>query len=432
MKVAVIGAGPAGCTAAHALRQLQHDVTLYEQEAFVGGRTRTLRDGEAIVDSGAGFVSRTSTAVLRLSKQLDVRWIATRAPRAVLVSTEGRYITRLDSGLGVLRYPWMTARDKLRLIWQLARTAWGWRRLDLFDPASLAAVDDASIAGYAIAALGSRVYEHFIRAMIESLWFFRCEDASRALLLGILAQAPRSQILACPTGMDSLCRALTQDIRVRDRASVLAIASRDGGPCVRTHDDEAAFDRIVVATTAPVAAHITRTTPWVSDAARTFLATRRYASNLHVVYRLGAPLASPVQAAMPVGPGERQIVMVSLRGADGSGFVPSASGAELVSIYASDAGTRALEGSDDAKSAAALWAQGRELMPSLPHEPANAIVIRRPEAIPIPEVSSFAHAVDFVSMQQPPIVFCGDYLSVATVEGAVRSGLAAAQRISIS
>jgi predicted NAD/FAD-dependent oxidoreductase len=230
--------------------------------------------------------------------------------------------------------------------------------------------------------------------------------------------------------MDSLCRALTKGARVRHRAQVIAIENRDGIPCVRTRDDAVGFDRVVVATTASVAAEITRTTPWVTDPARTFLATRRYASNLHVVYRLNVPLMSPVQAAMPVGPGDRQIVMVSLRGADGSGFSPIASGTDLISIYASDAGTRALDGCDDAQSAAALWARGRELLPSLPEQPTGATVIRRREAIPIPEVRSFVHAADFNSAQRPPLVFCGDYLSVGTVEGAVRSGLAAAERIS--
>ena len=38
LKVAVIGAGPAGCTAAHTLGKQGHEVLLFEAQDHVGGR----------------------------------------------------------------------------------------------------------------------------------------------------------------------------------------------------------------------------------------------------------------------------------------------------------------------------------------------------------------------------------------------------------
>ena len=50
--VAVIGAGPAGLTAAHRLAKAGHPVTVYESSPFVGGLARSIELWDQIVDLG--------------------------------------------------------------------------------------------------------------------------------------------------------------------------------------------------------------------------------------------------------------------------------------------------------------------------------------------------------------------------------------------
>jgi len=53
MKVAVIGGGPAGCTAAYVLRKHRHDVILFESQDHVGGRTSQVQREGFNLGSGA-------------------------------------------------------------------------------------------------------------------------------------------------------------------------------------------------------------------------------------------------------------------------------------------------------------------------------------------------------------------------------------------
>ena len=54
-RCAIIGAGPAGCTAAYELQKSGFDVQIFEANAQVGGRTQTWREQNLNHDSGAGF-----------------------------------------------------------------------------------------------------------------------------------------------------------------------------------------------------------------------------------------------------------------------------------------------------------------------------------------------------------------------------------------
>ena len=58
MRIAVVGAGPAGLTAAFRLQQVGHDVMVFEARDVVGGRTHTEHFGAGHwVDTGAGWLA---------------------------------------------------------------------------------------------------------------------------------------------------------------------------------------------------------------------------------------------------------------------------------------------------------------------------------------------------------------------------------------
>jgi predicted NAD/FAD-dependent oxidoreductase len=74
-----------------------------------------------------------------------------------------------------------------------------------------------------------------------------------------------------------------------------------------------------------------------------------------------------------------------------------------------------------------VWHAVRQFSPQLPkRHPEVVRAIRRRNAIPIPEVGRYKLAAEFRKAQHAPVVFAGDYLSTATVEGALRTGRIAA------
>ena len=54
-KIVVIGAGPAGASAAYYLTEQGYQVTVLEKEGFVGGRTHGYEDNQVRFDTGASF-----------------------------------------------------------------------------------------------------------------------------------------------------------------------------------------------------------------------------------------------------------------------------------------------------------------------------------------------------------------------------------------
>ena len=68
--VAVIGGGPAGCAAAYGFMQHGHNVTIYEANQALGGRTFTHREAGFELDTGAAFVTNFYPRIAALGKTL--------------------------------------------------------------------------------------------------------------------------------------------------------------------------------------------------------------------------------------------------------------------------------------------------------------------------------------------------------------------------
>ena len=118
MKVAVIGGGPAGCTAAYKLRQKGHNVILFESQDHVGGRTSQLyRDGFNL-GSGAlflmgGIYPRTNAILKELGHYKDL--IPWDAKTHVVDWDRQRYTVDFDQVLSFLKLPVFSFFDKLRI-----------------------------------------------------------------------------------------------------------------------------------------------------------------------------------------------------------------------------------------------------------------------------------------------------------------------------
>ena len=76
-----------------------------------------------------------------------------------------------------------------------------------------------------------------------------------------------------------------------------------------------------------------------------------------------------------------------------------------------------------------IWKMAVDFVPKLPTSAEHIALFKRKEAIPLHEVGRYKRANEIMDDKLGNIIFAGDYLTCATVEGALRSGRWAAAKI---
>ena len=268
--------------------------------------------------------------------------------------------------------------------------------------------------------------------------FFPCASVSRSLLLALQARAPTAKFFTLRGGMDTLCtRLVAAGGDVRTAAVVEAVtAGASGGLRLAGQglgqSAQMDFDEVVLATTATVAQTLTATlTPaLVSPLARQFLASQRYVGNVHATFLVNdRSRLRPMSALFPCGPGERRVSSMNFNSCKGQSPAAASGGQEVVSVYLSPTESEQTLGMSDAELYQHAWRLGRAFYDGLPERAEPWRLSRRTEAIPVHAVGRYREAVKFQATQRGPVVFAGDYLATATIDGALRTAYEAARAL---
>lgn len=434
---AVIGAGAAGCAAAYALTQKGRRVVVFERASEVGGRTMTWRKGGLRVDSGAGFFTNFYPTLDRLMPKVGLRnQVNVLSRHSVLVQDGQRGELTLGSAGSFVRFPFLGARDKVRMATATAWLTVRYGGLDITSPHSLSPLDDRSIAQDARERVGETAYQVVVRSGVEPFWYFSCEEVSRALSVALQARAATARFYSFREGMDSICRALLSNIETHTSADVAPIlCETDGRFLIRfskgSQACEERFDEVVIATTA-TAAH-TLTTELgdvVQPAMREFLESQSYVPNVHASFLVDRDACPKGTSSMfPCGPAPKRVAALSFNSFKRQCGDALPANQELVCVFLTADESRPLLDADEATLYAHCWKLAREFCPELPEKAEPFSVIARREAIPVHSVGRFRRAAALDDLAPSPVVFAGDYLTAATVDGALRSGLRAAERL---
>ncbi|HYX88743.1 MAG TPA: hydroxysqualene dehydroxylase HpnE [Gaiellaceae bacterium] len=171
MRIAVVGGGLAGLSAALELVDASHDVTVYEARPTLGGAVQTLprREGdpEPPPDNGQHIALGCFTEYLRFLDRIGQSASVRRAPLSLPVIDErGRAAVIEPSALALLRYRHVSVADRVRILWALAR--WSTSRGEMFG-------DELRARGQSEQAI-DRFWDVFIRPALN----LRAEEASAA------------------------------------------------------------------------------------------------------------------------------------------------------------------------------------------------------------------------------------------------------------
>ncbi|MDB5742649.1 MAG: UDP-galactopyranose mutase [Polaromonas sp.] len=423
MKVAVIGAGWAGCAAAVEATRLGHEVTLFEASRIAGGRARrvmaTVAGRPVALDNGQHILIGAYSATLGLMRELGIEEAASllRLP-LTMQFPDGSGLrlpdwpAPLDALGGILAargWPW---RDKASLL----KVALGWR-LRGFACGPAQSVSDLC-QGLAPGAMASLIEPLCVSALNTPPARASGQVFLRVMRDALFAQSGGSNLLLPRVDLGALlpdaalawlaARGAVQRLGVR----VQAIAPQRSGWLVGAE----AFDRIILACPPGEAARLADST---GAAGNEQLAWSRLARGLQhealttVYLHAGqAGLRQPMLAlrASPAEPAQFVFDRAQLGGPAGLlAFVISASTGDSATL------TRQVR----AQAGRQLGLAGLQ--------PVQTIVEKR---------ATFACTP---GLQRPPVqvvpglLACGDYIAgpyPATLEGAVCSGLEAARGLS--
>lgn len=421
VKIAVVGAGPAGLTAARILAANAHRPVVFEARDWIGGRTRTIRRDGHMVDVGAGWLASFYTETFRLLAEvgLDEALEQLDLAGASCLSDHGEIIDVPASASDAISTPLIPLSEKLRLV------AWAAALLIRQPQANLKPdlrFDKIDADSHITRAIGPKAAERVFTPMVSAV-FSDLSELSAALLRSWVRAGVGARFYALEGGMDSLWTRIAEELDVRTETPVRSISVGRGSGVDISTDIGASerFDACVVA------APITRMRTIIEGADLPhWLDDVRYAPHLRVYAAITGELE---RADIHPLESDEQVATVS-RGPAGRlwGVIPEGHSAALVG--SSGAWSHDLIGAPTATEQ--LWERAQEIDPTL-FELSDAVVvesIRWDEAVPVMAPGHFARVKTFD--QRPPLVFAGDWLVQPCIEGAVRSGISAAKHFGLA
>jgi protoporphyrinogen oxidase len=161
-EIVVIGAGPAGLTAAYMLGKRGVNSTILEADSVVGGISRTARGGDWRFDIGGHRFFTKVQPVEDLWFEILGPEDFLRRPRLSRIYYRGKFYDYPLSGMNVLRN--LGPVEAVRSIGSYA-----WARV---NPPK----DMSTLEGFVVSRFGWRLYSHFFKTQSEKVWGVPCTE----------------------------------------------------------------------------------------------------------------------------------------------------------------------------------------------------------------------------------------------------------------
>jgi len=160
-KVAVIGAGPAGLTAAYSLAKRGRDVEVFEESNAVGGMAKTLPMWGQLVDLGSHRFFSSDPRVNKL-------WLEVIGQDYSMIDR----LTRIYYRESFFDYP-LKPFNALRGLglWESLRCIYSYVSAQISPP-----TDTSTFEGWVTSRFGSRLFGIFFKSYSEKLWGISCKE----------------------------------------------------------------------------------------------------------------------------------------------------------------------------------------------------------------------------------------------------------------
>ncbi len=432
MRTIVVGGGIAGLACAWRLRERGHDVVVLEREAQAGGRMRSERHGDFVLDRGAQFIASAYTNLHAVTQAVGLASEVRTMQRTRDAILRNGVLHGLDHGapLSLLRTRLLSPGAKLRLS-RILFEQWRHRHhIDPRHPEHAATIDREDMPTYLRRIVGDEAFEYVFAPSFSSTFDSDPEDLSGAfVLLASRLMLSGFALQSFVGGTGRLTAALADLVKARTGCHVTSVT--DDGKQVRVaYEDSTGVETIEgdAAVVAVPGSQVRALCPNLTAEESAFFADVRYVRGM-IVFLLfdTAPATLPYYGvAFP----RREGIGVYGLAVDHHkpGVAPSGAGLINVALTAT-AAHHLRHADDDAVVAHVLTELGRTPIGRL--APRAAVVHRWDPMLPQFYAGYTRKLADFLTRQQrsPRIAFAGDYLVGPFTEAALTSGLRAADEI---
>ena len=434
VRVAVVGAGPAGLTAAFRLARAGLSVTVLEAHASVGGRTRTDEVDGCRIDVASQLFASVYTRFLRVLREAgaaglcvhgsgrDALWREGKAhevvygsPTSMLASGALPFGLKLKLGASYLPYLHRHAEAL---------------RMDALEAAAAAGLDRESIAAWGEREMGRGFVALLAAPLLQTMYGTTAEEASAGFYHALARQGISLDVLALRGGAQGFCAALAAAVRaaggeVRTGTVVRGLRADDAGVEVTGDGWSERFAAIVVATSAPAARALIGD---AAPAAAEWLSGVETRPSATVALVLDRPVGTR-WFGLSFARGESRVLAAVCSQEAKEAEMAAPGRGTLLALPLPHAGPRLMEATAE-DAVKAILPDLAKPFPRIESAICAVRVYRWDPAWTVFRAGSLQHLARFGGVALPPrLALAGDYLRAPNVEGAVISGLRAAERV---
>ena len=446
MDIVVIGGGFAGCAAAASLRTRGATVSILDAHASLGGRARSDTLDGVTIDVGAQLLATSYTRTLRLlSPGAPLTAAATDRARialpASLAASAGRDAfvrdgTRVPLQLGSLRsllaFGAISVREKLRLASHLLPLlARHHAQLDADAAHVPAALDAQNVRDFLATDAEARSIDVLAEPMLAAAYAMRASETSLAFFLALGHYGSDSDFVAARHGFSAALEGALRGATTIPRVTAESITRTAAGVEVRAVDGRTwAGHGVVIATDAHGAAALLAPLRGADDALVRWLATRELRASWTLALAIDHPLPQDAFGLFQDAAQDELVSACAFHGAKLGTSAPA--GRDVLLAWPTPRAVEQFAGRPAADIVSAMRPEIERLAPEIADHVTRARLYRFDQGTPMPR-PGFAEdrrlgrrLADEIDL---PIALAGDYLTMPMIEGAVASGLRAAETL---
>ena len=425
-RIAVVGAGVAGLTAAYTLQKHGYEVEVFEREATAGGRMRSERHGDYVIERGAQFIASSYRNMRSPATELgiaeDIEPLG-NSRNAVLRRGAFTFVDyRPKKFFRSHEFSWLTKARLPLLPTELRRHS---HLLDdFYHPEKATALDTESAARYTRRWFGGEALDYIIEPAFASTFTVLPENMSKAFMLSTIAYMFRGfRLLAFRGGNGTLTRTLASRLKVHVGVAVDRVEESGDGVVLHVGGGIVRADAVVIAVPGTAVAELCAS---LTPSEQRFFSGVRYASSI-VAFVMADEAALPpfYGAGIPQREGV-QLYGMAVENAK-PGVVPI--GKTLFNCAFSEKLAARVMDLPDQQVIAALEGELRKL-PLEGMDTVEGYVLHRwPSMLPQFYPGYYRSLRRFLkrSTRSDRTFFAGDYLIAPYTEAALTSGLRAAE-----
>ena len=419
--VAVVGAGMAGLAAARRIQDAGiATVQVFEDSDRLGGRAATVNVGDHSINIGAQFISDFYDHTIQMADDLGVA-LTQRSQTASIV--RGEEPQDLWPARDLLTSKALSPLGKVRLLGALPLLLKSWSALDVHDLYASRHLDFETVSKSISRSCGPEVLEYFFGPLLRALLYWDPQTTSMTVANAALkAFITGHGTYHIEGGLGILANAMGQGLEVAYNCPATSVKASRQGVDVHTKLGEYPSDYAILCTTACTALTLN---PGLGDF--DFLKSVEYSSSIHLALSVDSASEDCPKGAtiFPIGDSP-EIASINTT------YQRSPGKRRLLSVFFSDDGYERVKGLEDVAILGRAINQVTQVMGEQDWMRSAQLVHcqRWSEALPRFDVGYVKRLHEFRGHYGDTRVFlAGDYLAGPYIEGAVRSGEAAAEEV---